>query len=784
MILKKNSLHFKINKSLFLRLMSILIALICFLVLFRSFYAGGIYQLAEYAQDNNLEWMPIPQEKISDGFFLHIQNGWLPKESYIPYSDSIEINFTTSSSSDISLKDASINIGECSFNKKKEVSFVKHGKSIFFYRTKECSPKIYNKEGNFELKLVTSQPEKILLPILVRETTDPGIRSEIYLKTEKKQKIVLYGSFKITNLPSSWMSKLERLVFVWDMFSPASILLILGTAFLFYIFALSFFTIDKPHLFAISCFFISISIGILYATIIPPFHAPDEIDHFLGFKNITGSETFLDEVKTLSKRGHFERLKFRALEKFLGDNTHYPFSKEWSYHIEMTKMEKRSPITYIVWKMLWSIPGVNTLNAQQLLYLIRLLNVLVFSLCMYVSILLFYKYTKNTPHFQIPLYFILLIPTLPFFAMHVSDYAILTSIYILYSTIIVSFLYIESEDFPLFGFLLGSISSIAFFISRSSIPLLFLVFVIILLKIILHSKKSKDFRFFRRRMILFNIFFIISFFPVVHTLSSYITISDSLYYFPIFTGYENYSLILSGLFFIFFLLGFILETSLFFILKTFLFKQKRLYLNLIKYISISAAFYILIVLLISNKQKLPFIPNIELYKDINIETYLKQTFLSFLSFFRMRNNDYFLQVSFFGGFGWLDTLPPELLIGICSSSIGIFLTYKWFKIGVEKNTNLFLGYLFLFFGLAISLLIYAGANYYTDRVNLHGRYLIGFYLIIISASWISAPEMFLQILQIFKLGSDTAKTILIFLFSVLPIVLHTYLVVFILSRYF
>ena len=120
----------------------------------------------------------------------------------------------------------------------------------------------------------------------------------------------------------------------------------------------------------------------------------------------------------------------------------------------------------------------------------------------------------------------------------------------------------------------------------------------------------------------------------------------------------------------------------------------------------------------------------------------------------------------------------------CSSSIGIFLTYKWFKIGVEKNTNLFLGYLFLFFGLAISLLIYAGANYYTDRVNLHGRYLIGFYLIIISASWISAPEMFLQILQIFKLGSDTAKTILIFLFSVLPIVLHTYLVVFILSRYF
>ncbi|OYV98182.1 MAG: hypothetical protein B7X11_06100, partial [Acidobacteria bacterium 37-65-4] len=102
--------------------------------------------------------------------------------------------------------------------------------------------------------------------------------------------------------------------------------------------------------------------------------------------------------------------------------------------------------------------------------------------------------------------------------------------------------------------------------------------------------------------------------------------------------------------------------------------------------------------------------------------------------FRLREPDLYLYTSFIGGFGWVDTVPPApFLIGLALAT-GIALAALAVQLVLTKSLRRTVWLYALLAGIMAAIALYA-VSCYTVPVNLHGRYLIGWYLCWLAIAW-------------------------------------------------
>ena len=173
---------------------------------------------------------------------------------------------------------------------------------------------------------------------------------------------------------------------------------------------------------ALGCGLLTISIVIVFAVITPPFHGPDEADHFLTYATIAGKAGLADDALSLANAGHFERIKRRPEEKFTSINVERSRKDPWAHYIQIDLLN-RSPLAAIVWKFASCL--VSQIKVGTTLLVLRLISGSFVAACLTIALTIAsYALRSKTiaPWLAAPF---VMIPSVGYFSVMISNYPLL-----------------------------------------------------------------------------------------------------------------------------------------------------------------------------------------------------------------------------------------------------------------------------------------------------------------------------------------------------------------------
>lgn len=458
-------------------------------------------------------------------------------------------------------------------------------------------------------------------------------------------------------------------------------------------------------------------LSLLFAIVVPPFQAPDEPNHFLGFMSLGGRGAERPQVDQWARIGHFNQLRFNGAERYRPVDAREPQDSTWT-DASPSDFERRSSTT-VAWRTVGRL--TRGLPPQAAFLALRVTHALLFGLAMAAASALFVVGAQAGLRHRlfIPL---LLVPTLPFFGMHVSNHAFLASAYVLVAAgVVLAFL--GGARASTSGLLLGAGMALGLVAGRSSLPLLPLVAAAALTRLLEAAGPSRD-RF--RRAALFWAGLSVSLVALhllrvdlpqtrvnelVAGLSGPARLLRLLIDWPAAAG------------FVVCCAGALAEWTM--ARPPEAWRGGRLD-ELARGAAVLAAAMLCVVLAGSVWMDYPHVATVDLLHRPPAGRYL-QSVLETAATPRLRDADLLMTTSFWGGFGWLDRLLPGWAIALYTALTALGLIVLLSIIARTRDTVLFVRGLLIFLGAIGSLAAYAvGTLRYSP--DIHGRYLLGLYL--------------------------------------------------------
>ncbi|CAM2060689.1 membrane hypothetical protein [Desulfovibrionales bacterium] len=528
--------------------------------------------------------------------------------------------------------------------------------------------------------------------------------------------------------------RLDLLAWLWDLSPSGSwiIIILLGCAGLA---ACGIELIIAGNSLPIATGCLALALASAYAVILPPLHAPDEPAHFLSFTSLADRNDLFFKTFRLARRDHLDRLHSNTRELFLPADRNTLDVTPWNNTVTMSEMTKRSWLTTQLWK--GAIPFLSHIvpdtPAGWLLGL-RLLHGLGFSLATGLGTWLL-AHLAGSSQFTWPL-FIFAVPTLPFFAMHVSNYALSTMVLLLLGCANLGF-FLRRGDFPASGLLIGGLTVLLVLTGSTGTTLLAWLAAIIAARIFLNLDKiwnmqeqiAGALRFWGGLLattaflyplrdtpqvtrLLDQIVQIIALFlplalsetlahPIAWTLSTPLALLGELALGRL-TASPAMTLMLKG------------------IRRTALLGLPIALGLVLSFLALSA--------------NLPFTDSPNEIQTIPLNRYLREVTFALVTGCSFREPDILLSETFWIGFGWHHMGLPKALARWLAGGTGIGLIlvlWRVWRIQDDRRT-VWLG--FWAIGTLGVGLTAALAAYKLGFPNVHGRYLIGFYAILLSVA--------------------------------------------------
>lgn len=480
---------------------------------------------------------------------------------------------------------------------------------------------------------------------------------------------------------------------------------------------------------------VALGITVLYVVIIPPFQAPDEPDHFLSFAQVAGRADLADDAATLAKLGHLARIRFHGADRFRPADVGHPLNIAWGPEVFAEQVAARSATTYFWWTGL--APMFRRFGASETLLGLRLMNALLFAALLGIATAILIVVSRDVaPSPQSVPLALLMVPTAPFCVMYVSEFALLTSVYLCLSVVLVG-LFLDGRRAYLLGLSLGLGMSLVFASGRSGLPFLGLLTAAVMGRCVLGHRSAEPAAGRDRQAFVFWIGLGLGLlvFEVLATpefrnglwpieAADVAQLHNRVWVAADSVRRNPWLLILAAP------LGFALEVGL---------RPVRRRLAgyapaSLRHLAYVAAALVVGSLLLSTVRRYPMLPTIEASPPASVGGYVRQVFSVVATGFRLQHHDLLLSRSFWGGFGWIDALLAEsfvsMLVLLTAAALVLLLIH------VARSGDLGrLTWLVVFAcGWAVTLVLYAAASYYVHR-NLMGRYLVGFYLSILGICW-------------------------------------------------
>jgi hypothetical protein len=488
----------------------------------------------------------------------------------------------------------------------------------------------------------------------------------------------------------------------------------------------------KPQKLALVGFLLIVGLQLSYAFLSPPFQAPDEADHFISFSRLGGLTRAENEGLLLANQGHFDRLMCHVEEKFTKADPNFPMQqKNWnSFHVGYVDVSSRSAYANVVWPLISRLIFNENSSPEQVHLGLRVFNGFYFSVIFLVTLLIYR--TANSFDIADYLWGLLLVPTLFHFSNHNSNHAFIISHYIPFVLAfrqVVTGQSISRIALVWIGLNLG----LCFLSGRLGLIFLVVAYGSFMIRSIWlgSSGKKVDWKGSIGQLSDFVCVALpVALLVLLFRNSPYLSTQlDSLKRLTGLAGFLPILFFVAGVgaLFLAFWIGGVVNSFI-------KFTSVAKYVRAIQW----AAVIVLIVLLIFPIFKaMPPLINIEhLNPYLSGWNYTRKVLKHFVLTWGWGGADFFLIQSFWGGFGCPEPVVGNFIVQAIKGSLATITVLGFYHSARKGQWRLSLT-LILCFGLLLanlSLLAFASA---AQPSNLHGRYMVGFYLILIQTAILS-----------------------------------------------
>jgi hypothetical protein len=517
------------------------------------------------------------------------------------------------------------------------------------------------------------------------------------------------------------------------------------------------------------------ALGILYAVLTPPFGAPDEPNHLRAFLTLEGRPQLTGDAARWGRVGHFRRIHYTPMERFRPSDIG-GLDDEWDsgYAPDPTQRGSGGDAW---WRVLARI--ARPLSIEREFRLLRVCNALLFAATLGTCAFLVGRlHSGSGGHLRFTgLFFI---PTLPFWAMHVSNYAPMIACDVVMATGILLLL-LDDEHPGTAALLAGGGWAAAVLVGRSAAPLAALLVALALGRCALgaRDRAARDtWRFWTALAV-----------PVAVAVAvsdpSYLETQAALLrrVAPGFTGRVAGWLLTRPLVAVPLaaLAGAALETAVTWLRRDW--GRDDAIRRAAAGLGWVAAAALVVVAVASIWLPYPHLPALDPLHLPVPRDYALQTVKTVLTMGRLAHPDYLTSTTFWGGFGWRGIEFPEWLTGLLAGGSALLAALLCGSLVLLRATRRILWLAFFLCGVTASAALYglsaiavtAGA---AASVNLVGRYLLGLYISPIVIAWLplaecARPERYPRLARWLPLAAGASSALL-----------HGYCLSLVLRRYF
>lgn len=481
---------------------------------------------------------------------------------------------------------------------------------------------------------------------------------------------------------------------------------------------------------------VGLGLAVLYAVLVPPLQAPDEPDFLQMFAEVVKRPDIAGETETLAKIGHLDRIMNHDDERFRPSDVGTPFARPWPPASGPPPGAGKNSVTAALW---WS--GLSRvmpqLGAPGSLLAIRLANTALFALCLGVATLMLLVVSRGVVTApQTVCLTLLLVPTLPFFATYVSEFSILTLAYLWVAVAAVG-LFFDTPRAYLLGLPLGLGCSIALASGRNALPFMPIVGALWMGRALLGSCDEESRTTDTRRSMWFwgGLAGGLAVYPLLstQTFQSGLWTPDAT---RVSDGFRDAAELLRRYpwaLVVMTPIGFATERAMAGVRRK-VGSPHRAVLGAVRIVGYGAALAVVSSLIASSFYAQPLLWDAEAAPARTVWIYVAKVLHVAVTGFRLANHDPYLSTLFWGGFGWVDTIPSEAFISILIvlAAAGAVVTFA--LVARARRIRPAIWLMLVAIGWGAALVAYAAAAHYFHR-NLHGRYLVGPYLFGLGVCW-------------------------------------------------
>jgi hypothetical protein len=526
---------------------------------------------------------------------------------------------------------------------------------------------------------------------------------------------------------------------------------------------------------------LAVSLAILHAVLAPPLSGPDEPYHLLGFADLAKDTGLAEDTVAWMGETHLWRTRYNPGERFRTMDVGRPHVVE-DNQLRPTEVAMRSAVLARLERAV--APLLTGHPAPRVLLGLRLVNALLFALAVGVATALAVALVPEPLPQWLALPF-LFVPSLPFFAMHVSETAPLCSIYVLLA-ISLAALFADGRRAHWAGVPLGLATGLMLAGGRSPWPLTPLVAAALVGRVVLGPREVVP-RARRAALVFWGGF-------GLGAAVFFVLLDDA--YRMMTEGYAQYftRLIPSGLRALgqwllgrpaaaagLIALGLVLEIGVGPLRSRIAARLDRPSRKLVRWMALGLAALVLVSLagsLLVPYPQLPLAPP----RPLTAPERLLAVVGTMATGFRLAQPNFLLASSFWVGFGWLDTMPrapfQALLVAAVAAACVVLLLHIARRERVRRGL-----WLLILSGGAVATLVLYTLSTQDLPMALGGRYLIGWYLPVLAVigTALTLDHRLSARVADSSLPSGTwrAASLLLLAGSI-----HVYCLAFILRRYF
>jgi hypothetical protein len=522
------------------------------------------------------------------------------------------------------------------------------------------------------------------------------------------------------------------------------------------------------------------SLALLHAVLAPPLSGPDEPYHLLGYADLTRDGALASDAVTWMGETHLWRIRYHPEEGFRTIDVGRPFIVG-DPQLRPTEVAQRSAVLARLERAV--APFLRGLPAPRVLLALRLQNALLFALAVGVATTLAVLLMPE-PLSQWLTFPFLFVPSLPFFAMHVSETALLCSIYVLLA-ISLAVMFGDGSCSHWAGAPLGLATGLMLAGGRSPWPLTGLVAVALLGRAVLGASGAGHAR--RRAVVFWGGF----------------GLGGAIFFFLLDDAYRTMTVRYADLFARFIpsglrrvgrwllgrpeaaaglvALGLGLEIAAGPLRRRVAARLERPSRALVRWSALGLLALVLVSFAASLLVRFPQLP----LQPTRALTALERVIAvvgTMATTFRLADPNFLLSSTFWVGFGWLDTMPRPPFQALLVLLVGVALCALLQRIARQGAGRQLLWLVALGVGGTAALVLYALSTQGLPMA-LQGRYLIGWYLSFLA---VVGTALVLDYRSPSHAGSDTLRPGAGRAALLLAVAgsIHAYCLAFMLRRYF